>query len=517
MTETTFTEDDVRQMRALGISPDEARRHVELFRHPPDPVRLDRPARVGDGIVRLPEDSHGPLIQRFERARGEGRISKLVPASGAATRMFRDLLADLNGGGTSRTETTDRFFDDVRKFAFYPQLARTYEELEDEPLDDALERGTPAVRKRVLEVLLTGRGLGYADLPKGLIPFHRYPTGSATPFEEHLVEAAAYARDQDKIARLHFTVAPEHEERFRAVLGDVGEALGDRLDCRFDVIFSSQSHATDTLAVDLDDRPFRLDDGTLLFRPGGHGALLGNLEATRGDLVMVKNIDNVVPNGRKDLVHWHKKVLGGYLLVIRDRAFGFLERLERDDAPADPALLDESTLFVRDSLKRPLPDDWEGREPDAQRSWLIEALDRPLRACGVVVNQGEPGGGPFWVRGEDGSHSLQIVEGSQVGDDEGQEKIFASSTHFNPVDLACSLRNHRGDPYALEDYVDPSSVFIAEKTHQGRPLKALERPGLWNGAMARWNTVFVEVPIETFAPVKTVLDLLRPEHQVGEE
>ena len=515
MTQPTFTDEDVQQMRALGISPDEARRQLELFQNPPEPVRLDRPARVGDGIVRLPEDSHGALIQRFERAQGEGRISKLVPASGAATRMFRDLTSYMVGE-TDESEAVDRFFDRLEDFPFHAELARVYEEIEGEPLDEAVPRGSRKDRVRILRILLTDEGLGYADMPKGLIPFHRYPTGSATPFEEHLVEASAYARDQNKMARLHFTVAPEHEERFRAVLGDVGEALGERLDCRFEVEFSSQSHATDTIAVDPDNQPFRLDDGTLLLRPGGHGALLKNLEATRGDVVMIKNIDNVVPNGRKDLVHWHKKVLGGYLLVIRDRAFGFLERLERDDASGDPALLDEATLFVRDSLQRPLPDEWGSMDPETRRKWLVEALDRPLRACGVVVNQGEPGGGPFWVRGDEGRLSLQIVEGSQVSDAEDQQKIFASSTHFNPVDLACSLRNQWGEAYPLDVFVDPSTVFIAEKTHDGRPLKALERPGLWNGAMAHWNTIFVEVPIETFAPVKTVLDLLRPEHQVGE-
>lgn len=514
MTQSTFTAGDKQQMRALGISPAEARRQIDLFKDPPDPLRLDRPARVGDGIARLPEDSHGPLIERFERARSEGRISKFVPASGAASRMFRDLLVHLLREEDEASETVERFFDGLERLAFYPRLAETYEEIEGEPLGAELDAGD---RRRVLRILLTEHGLGYSDLPKGLIPFHRYPTGTATPFEEHLAEGAAYARDQNKVARLHFTVAPEHERRFRATLGDVGEALGDRLDTRFDVIFSNQSHATDTLAVDMDNEPFRLDDGTLLFRPGGHGALLPNLEATQGDVVMVKNVDNVVPNGRKDLVHWHKKVLGGYLLVIRDRAFGFLERLERDDAPGDAALMEDATLFVRDSLQRPLPPDWEDRDPASRRDWLIEALDRPLRACGVVVNQGEPGGGPFWVRGDDGSLSLQIVEGSQVADDGDQQKIFGSSTHFNPVDLACSLRNHRGEAYPLENFVDPSAVFIAEKTHEGRPLKALERPGLWNGAMAHWNTIFVEVPIETFAPVKTVLDLLRPEHQVGEE
>lgn len=505
-----FNDDDVRQMRALGIAPEEAQRHLELFRNPPAPIRLDRPARLGDGIVRLPEESHGPLIARFERARNEGRISKFVPASGAATRMFRDLLSYLHEDASGPTEPVDKFFENLERFAFYPELAET--------LPETAETGSsePAERRNVLRHLLTDDGLGYADLPKGLIPFHRYPTGSATPFAEHLVEAAAYARDQTQVARLHFTVAPEHEVRFRTTLGDAGGILGDRLDCRFDVDFSSQSHATDTLAVDPENQPFRLDDGTLLFRPGGHGALLSNLESTHGDVVMIKNVDNVVPNGRKDLVHWHKKVLGGYLLVIRDRAFGFLERLERDDALADPTLLEESAQLVRDSLHRPLPDGWDERDPPGQRDWLVHILDRPLRACGVVVNQGEPGGGPFWVRGEDGRLSLQIVEGSQVSDDAEQQKTFTSSTHFNPVDLACSLRNPHGEPYALDDFVDPSAVFIAEKTHDGHPLKALEHPGLWNGAMAKWNTIFVEVPIETFAPVKTVLDLLRPEHQVGE-
>lgn len=484
-----FSPADLSQMAELGIAPAEALRQIELFRNPPPFTRVLRACRVGDGIRTLPKAAEPWLLARFEEAVRRGRLAKLVPASGAATRMFKELLADLNDGAQGPPPPEVRtFLENLPRFAFYEDLADLQ----------------TADRRTLLERLLTEKGLSYAELPKGLLKFHRYPDGPRTPFEEHLVEAADVTRDAEGGCRLHFTVSPQHQERFNALLEEVRGRYEKKYNCRFVVSFSNQQRSTDTIAVDPGNRPFRQDDGTLLFRPGGHGALLDNLASLAGigwDLVLLKNIDNVVPDGRKPVVNGWKKALSGYLLAIQERIFRVLERLE-----ADSAALDEASNLVETELSRPIP---AGAD---RRQFVIEALNRPLRVCGVVRNQGEPGGGPFWVEDARGQLSLQIVESSQI-DPKVRQEMLAGSTHFNPVDIVCALRDRHGAPYDLHRFVDPTTVFISGKSHEGRPLKALERPGLWNGAMAGWNTVFVEVPDETFAPVKTVLDLLRPEHQ----
>lgn len=474
--ESLFSPDDLKQMSELGIDPAEALRQIELFRNPPPFTRVLRACRLGDGIRRISKASEPWLLARFEEAVRRGRIAKLVPASGAATRMFKELLE----GDPLAVRT---FLENLPRFAFYEDLAG---------LQD---------RRAILEHLLTEKGLSYAELPKGLLKFHRYPDGPRTPFEEHLVEAADVTRDEEGNCRLHFTVSPQHRERFEALLEEVRERYEAKYNCRFDISFSHQQRSTDTIAVDPENRPFRQEDGTLLFRPGGHGALLGNLASLGWDIVLLKNIDNVVPDGRKPLVNGWKKALSGYLLALQERIFRLQERLE-----ADPAALEEASKLVEGELSRPIP---AGADP---RQFVIDALNRPLRVCGVVRNQGEPGGGPFWVEDEKGQLSIQIVESSQI-DPKVREEMLAGSTHFNPVDIVCALRDRKGAPYDLHQFVDPTTVFISSKSHEGRPLKALERPGLWNGAMAGWNTVFIEVPDETFAPVKSVLDLLRPEHQ----
>ncbi len=480
------TESDRSQMAALGVGPGEGLRQIELFRNPPPYANVLRPCRLGDGIRRLPREAEPWLLARFEEAARQGRISKMVPASGAATRMFKELLADLNDGCPGDPPAEVRtFLDNLPRFAFYEDLA------------GVKDRG----RCEILEHLLTDKGMGYAELPKGLLKFHRYPEGPRTPLEEHLVEATEQTRDERGVCRLHFTVSPQHQERFTELLETVRPVYEERYGCRFEVTFSYQHPATDTLAVDPDNRPFRQEDGSLLFRPGGHGALIANLEALGGDLVILKNIDNVVPDSRKTVVNGWKKVLIGQLLALQERVFRLLERLESGDEGA----FEEAVRLAEQDFSRPL-------YGEIGRRSLIEALDRPLRICGVVRNQGEPGGGPFWVKDAAGHVSVQIVESSQI-DPAVRQDLLGQSTHFNPVDIVCALKDRKGQPYDLGRFVDPSAVFISTKSHEGRPLKALERPGLWNGAMAGWNTVFVEVPDATFAPVKTVLDLLRPEHQ----
>jgi hypothetical protein len=512
-----FTPRDLRQMAEMDLSPREAARHVELFRNPPPFTRVLRPCRPGDGIRSLTLSEHADLLSHFDAAARRGRVAKLVPASGAATRMFNDLLAAL--AAPPRTEPTAAvrtFLANLHRFAFHEDLAAALG-AGGIDLDEAVENGDWRV---VLRTLLETPGLGFAELPKGLLPFHRTPDGPRTPFEEHLLEAASITRDEDGLCLLHFTVSPDHQEGFERLIDRVRPALEERSDSRFEVSFSTQRRATDTLAVDLENRPLRLADGSLMFRPGGHGALIENLHdlgRDGWDIVMVKNIDNVVPDDRKPVVHLWKRLLGGCLLTVREAAFAHLDRLEALDGVRGKkaeTVLREAAKFLATELCRPLPEGFAAADLQERKRFLMESLDRPIRVCGVVRNQGEPGGGPFWVESPSGGISPQIVETSQIDPkDPEQQAVLKASTHFNPVDLFCGLRDRHGRPYDLHRFVDPATVFIAEKSHEGRPCKALERPGLWNGAMAGWNTVFVEVPDATFAPVKTVLDLLRAEHQ----
>lgn len=503
---------DREQLDAHGLAATEAERQIELLRHPPAPTRLLRPATAGDGIEVLPEARLPELHALHAAAAREGRFTKFVPASGAASRMFAD-LAKFRGKELSRADLARRAGEGDKAAA---GVLAFLDGLDDLPFAPALLRAAGGRRhpRALIDALLDEDGLDYAELPKGLIPFHRYGDDVRTAFEEHLVEGAAYARDARGTCRLHFTVSPEHEERFQEALREVRGGYQAAFGARFEVGFSAQKPATDTLALSDRGEPFRLEDGTLLLRPGGHGALVENLHdlaVDRGaDLVFVKNIDNVVPDYRRGPTLTWKKAIAGRLLELEGQARGF-ERLLASGQAAE-AVVRDALVFVREALHAPAP------PPDlpgaARRVTILERLRRPLRVCGVVPNTGEPGGGPFWVEAEDGTRSLQIVEGAQIdATDPGQARIYASSTHFSPTDLVCALRDPDGHPYDLRRYVDPSAVLLSRKTHEGRPLLALERPGLWNGGMAHWNTVFVAVPIETFTPVKTVLDLLRPEHQ----
>jgi hypothetical protein len=563
-----FTADDHRQMEELGIAPEEARRQLELLRNPPPFTRVLRPCTLGDGVRGILPGDEAELVALHDRAAQAGRIHKLVPASGAASRMFRSLSSYLErlerpgggegaggtGGGSSGGGSggsapeaggeVRTFFAQLPRFAFHEALAEAAAARGvrlDAPeiaataaigavgtmrAPGAQEAGaaaggsgsgaalSAAERRTVLACLLTDAGLDYAEQPKGLILFHRHPAGARTPFEEHLVEAAAYARDGGGVCRLHLTVSPQHEAGFRALLAGRGAVLARQLGCRFEVELSHQRRSTDTLAVDAERQPFRQAGGGLLFRPGGHGALLDNLQRLAdggAGIVLLKNIDNVVPDRLKpEVVRW-KKLLGGALLGLQEEIFRLLRELA-SDLP-DEALIDEAARFAEHELARPLPGNFAAASPAEQRHLLVAALDRPLRVAGVVPVAGEPGGGPFWVESAAGEVSLQIVETSQIGPEPDQQAALAASTHFNPVDLACALHDRFGRPYDLARFVDHATVFVAERSHEGRPLRSLERPGLWNGAMAGWNTVFVEVPAATFAPVKTVLDLLRPEHQ----
>jgi len=523
MGEERLGRNDLDQLAAQGVTPEEVERQLELFRDPPGYATLTRACSVGDGIVRLASERHRELLDLHADAAARGRFSKFVPASGAASRMFKDLLHYLRGSG--RHDLWSEVVEAGRAGQGPAATLVTFvQELERFPFRDDIEqesarRGTGCAQiaaagefRPLLAAFLDTDGMSYAQLPKGLLKFHAAAGRGLTPFEEHLAEGAAHVRDGSGIVRLHFTVSPEHREGFRSMLETVGPALERDLHCVFDLHYSEQKPSTDTLAVDLDDRPFRDGEGRLVFRPGGHGALIENLAESGGDLVYVKNIDNVQPEWRRSETLLWKRLLGGYLVELHRRVGALLDRLDRGDS-AD-STVDEGFELLRGSLGLEPAAGQIAGSAAARRDFVVERLERPLRICGVVPNTGEPGGGPFWVTDGSGSRSLQIVEPAQIDSaSPAQQEILHRSTHFNPVDLVCALRDRTGRPFDLSRFVDPRTAMISRKSAEGRELKALERPGLWNGAMAGWNTVFVEVPLATFSPVKTVLDLLRDEHQ----
>lgn len=512
---------DLQQLRSHGIDPGEVERQLRYLRELPPGIRLARPATLGDGILRL-DPAEGPLLEaRYEEAANSGRFAKFVPASGAATRMFQELLAVLHGeAGEADREACRRFVAELDRFPFGGDLRAACSRAAVD-LAAIAAGGDP---RPMLEVLLavrdTGPGaresLDLGNTAKALIPFHRDGGEVRTALEEHLIEAAQHLRDAHGRCRVHFTI-PQHQEMiFREVFRGIEGRLEQRFGSGFEISWSVQSPLTDTVAGGDDGQPFRLDDGSLLLRPGGHGALLKNLEQLGADLVFVRNIDNVLPETRRaEALAWNR-LLGGYLLELEALVVDILDRLERSDSSGSSVRpwIGEALERVAERLGKREALGLMDRPEKEQQAWLIDQLDRPLRVCGVVPSKGEPGGGPFWVREKDGSERLQIVENSQIDrQDKEQEAILQQSTHFNPVNLVCRLRSHRGEPYRLADFSDPDSAFVSTKYLQGRRLLALEHPGLWNGAMARWNTVFVEIPASIFAPVKTVFDLLRPEHQ----
>jgi hypothetical protein len=512
MSQVIASEADRAQLAELGIAPQEVERQIALFVHPPAPVRLERPCTLGDGVHSLSAAERGAALEAHAAAAAAGRISKFTPASGAASRMFQSLLAARQGELRSREAVAARaasgdavaadvlaFLDHLPRFAFVDALAAAVAR-SGRTLEAVVAAGDVGA---VLDALLTPAGLDYAAAPKGLLLFHRYPDGARTAFEEHLVETAAVARDARGTARLHLTVSPEHAAAFSGLLERVRGAYEARYAVRYDVRFSTQRRATDTIAVDGENRPFRTADGRLLFRPGGHGALIDNLDAVGGDLVFIKNVDNVQPDDQRGPGLEWTRILLGRAAALQAAIAAHLRALRDGGAEA----VATASRCATAALGLSLP-------PGADAAVLTEALERPLRVCGVVRNTGEPGGGPFWVRAADGALTRQIVESAQVDQgDPAQRAVFAAATHFNPVFLACAVRDAAGRPFDLHRFVDPSAVFIAHKSKDGRPLKALERPGLWNGAMAHWLTMFVEVPEATFTPVKTVNDLLRPAHQ----
>ncbi|WP_443602900.1 DUF4301 family protein, partial [Alistipes finegoldii] len=444
-------------------------------------LNVVRAASPGDGVLTLSDAEAAAAAERYERAAAGLSVVKFVPASGAATRMFKELFEFVNDG--KRGKGIDTLLENIGKFAFWPELKA----LLPAGADD-----------RTIVSAIVNEGLGYGRKPKGLVTFHAYPEGARKAVEEHLVEGAVYAA-ANGVAKIHFTVSPEHIEGFQELLAAKVPVYEKRFGIRYDISFSVQKPSTDTIAVNPDNTPFRQDDGTLLFRPAGHGALIENLNEIDADVVFIKNIDNVTTDAQRGDTIRYKKVLAGILLDLQERAFEYLKALEVGGAELEPIV-----EFIEKRLCVKLPGSYDS-------AMLRAVLDRPIRVCGMVRNEGEPGGGPFWVGNPDGTQSLQIAESSQIGPDD--LPLMRSATHFNPVDLVCGMKNSKGVRFDLRRYTDPSTGFISSKSSGGRDLRAQELPGLWNGAMAKWNTVFVDVPITTFSPVKVVQDLLRPQHQ----
>ena len=511
-----FEEKDLQQIASHGMEEKDVINQIHSFEEGFPFLNVIEPAIPGKGIIQLKEGEITNMVRIYDEASDQLKILKFVPASGAASRMFKslfsfyDYLKNGNDADTFFRKHSDvkDFFDNLDKFAFYKELNQ---ELVDRgyKLEDLLQTGDYLI---ILDFFLMPSGMNYGNLPKGLLTFHAYPEGNTrTSVEEHLVEGSLYATGKENIVQLHLTVSPEHKEGFSELINRQKEFYENQFNIKLDVEFSEQKPATDMIAVDMDNKPFRNDDGSLLFRPGGHGALIENLNDLKADIIFIKNIDNVVPDRLKDQTVLYKKALAGLLLATRNKTESLYNELKQEKEKSE--LVDEVINTIKNELFIIPPDHVQNGETNAKADWCLNILNRPLRVCGMVRNEGEPGGGPFWAENSDGSVSLQIVESSQIElNDPGKKKIFESLTHFNPVDLVCSTLDFEGNKYNLLKYRDPKTGFISVKSKDGKELKAQELPGLWNGAMSNWNTLFVEVPIITFNPVKTINDLLRPQH-----
>lgn len=501
--------DDKRQLAEKGITEEQIQSQLEQFRTGFPFLRLRAAASIGNGICGPSDAECQAYIEAWNAYKAEGHhITKFVPASGAASRMFKNMFEFRDGDHNAPVTDFERtYFDRITDFAFFPALDDACTVLYGEGVLDLIDAGR---YKDVVTAMLDDEGLGYGQLPKGVLQFHSYDDCARTPLEEHLVEAALYATSDGR-ADVHFTVSTEHRELFEDLVARVLPTYEAKFGIKYTVSFSEQKPSTDTLAATLDNQPFRTDDGQLLFRPGGHGALIQNLSDLASDVVFIKNIDNVVPDSLKPATTLWKQVIAGILVNTQRQAFDYLRRLDEGNCSA--AELQEMCRFLTRDLCTEFPDLDKLSEQELI-ALLHNKFNRPIRVCGMVKNVGEPGGGPFLAFNPDGSVSPQILESSQIDTNNPEYMaMFKGGTHFNPVDLVCAIRDYKGNRFDLPRYVDPATGFISSKSKSGRELKALELPGLWNGAMSDWNTVFVEVPLETFNPVKTVNDLLRPQHQ----
>ena len=504
-----LSQQDLKQIAGKGISEQQIERQLGEFKTGFPFLKLEAAAAIGRGIVAPTETEGKQYVEAWQQYKAEGRkVVKFVPASGAASRMFKDMFAFVDADyDVPTTDFEKKYFDNIERFAFYQELDAVCQKNEDKGIKELIAAGQ---YKAVAANMLKAEGLNYGQLPKGLLLFHNYAEGPRTPMEEHLVEGALYAASNGE-AHVHFTVSHEHMELFKQKVAQKADLYAQKYGIRYDISFSEQKPSTDTIAANPDGTPFRNSDGSLLFRPGGHGALIENLNEIEADVIFVKNIDNVVPDRLKqDTVEW-KQIIAGVLVTLQKRAFEYLRLL--DTGKYTHEQIEEIIRFVQQDLCCRKSDIKELEDAELV-IYLRKKLNRPMRVCGVVKNVGEPGGGPFLTYNQDGTVSLQILESSQI-DKSNKEymEMFTKGTHFNPVDLVCAVKDYKGQPFDLPKYVDPTTGFISQKSKSGKELQALELPGLWNGAMSDWSTVFVEVPLSTFNPVKTVNDLLRDQHQ----
>lgn len=505
-----FSNKDIDQIKSKGLQIKDIENQLKNFEEGFSFINLIKPATINDGILRLTNNEIDAYTKLYDDLKPNSL--KFVPASGAASRMFKFLFefySNANETYNSTDELKDEsvryFFANLDKFAFYKELESTVR-LNNQSITDLKKQGK---FKEILKYLLFEDGLNYGEKPKGVLLFHEYEKNVRTALEEHLVEGALYAKNNTNCVNIHFTISPEHETLFREILDAKLNYYEKEFNVKFNIEFSQQKSSTDMVAVDMNNRLFRNNDGSLLFRPGGHGALIENLNDLNADVIFIKNIDNVIPDKLKSDTVKYKKALAGILLSTRDQIFEYLELLESNE------ITDNELSTIETFIEKVLCYRFE-KENDKliYINQLKAILNRPLRVCGMVQNEGEPGGGPFWVKQENNIIDLQIIESSQIdGNNAEQNQILKNSTHFNPVDLVCCTINYKGNKFDLLQYRDLKTGFISRKSKDGKELKAQELPGLWNGAMAYWNTIFVEVPIITFNPVKTVNDLLRKEHQ----
>ena len=504
-----LTQQDLKQLAQKGISEQQIETQLGQFKTGFPFLKLEAAAAIGNGIVAPDSEKGRKYVDAWQKYKAAGkRVVKFVPASGAASRMFKDMFAFVDADyDKPTTDFEKKYFDNIEKFAFYGELDAVCQKNNGKGIKALIQEGN---FKAVAANMLKAEGLNYGQLPKGLLLFHNYPEGPRTPMEEHLVEGALYAASNGE-AHVHFTVSHEHMELFKQKVAQKADMYAKKYGIAYDITFSEQKPSTDTVAANPDGTPFRNADGSLLFRPGGHGALIENLNEIDADVIFVKNIDNVVPDRLKgDTVLW-KQIIAGVLVTLQKKAFEYLELLDTGKYTHDQ--LTDMIRFVQQDLCCRKADIKELEDADLV-IYLRKKLNRPMRVCGVVKNVGEPGGGPFLTYNQDGTVSLQILESSQI-DKSNKEymEMFTKGTHFNPVDLVCAVKDYKGNAFDLPKFVDQTTGFISQKSKSGKELQALELPGLWNGAMSDWSTIFVEVPLSTFNPVKTVNDLLREQHQ----
>ena len=513
-----FSDKDIKQIKSKGITLAQVNAQLSRLRNGMTFSNLVAAATIGKGIESYDASENQEFLDIYEAKQNDLSIVKFVPASGAATRMFKFLFQFLNNfnpqkediqkyAESKNDELITLFAENLEKFPFYKEVIAKLKS--EEPGFDSLSEDERYLQ--FVKVMLDVKGLNYSFLPKGLLPFHKYGEAVKTAFEEHLFESTLYASSNNN-ANLHFTVSKDHQLYFSNELSRIRKDIEEKTNTTFNVSFSYQNEATETVALKADNDVFRKEDGSILFRPAGHGALIENLNKLDNDVIFIKNIDNIVVSERNIEVSNYKKLLAGVLIEAQEKVFAYLKKL--DTGNLDDTEYKVIALFLRYRLNVPIAAGFEDYSAKDKTAYLKDKLNRPIRVCGMVKNEGEPGGGPFWVMNSKGNKSLQIIESAQIDpNDSEQQDILSNSSHFNPVDLICATKDYKGNKFDLTNFIDPETGFISQKSKKGKDLKALELPGLWNGSMAFWNTIFVEVPLVTFNPVKSVVDLLKDSHQ----